>query len=124
MGILPELLQTIQVIHISGTFTWPKVEANLANMPEELRPYYRAYPYLHEEMGAGFRAADLVLARAGASMLGEAPTFGLPSIMVPLTFAWRYQKVNADYLSDHGAAIQLTDEQLPEKNAAHRSRPV
>ncbi|KAA3665144.1 MAG: UDP-N-acetylglucosamine--N-acetylmuramyl-(pentapeptide) pyrophosphoryl-undecaprenol N-acetylglucosamine transferase [Chloroflexi bacterium] len=113
MGILPELLQTLQVIHISGTFTWPKVETNLANIPEALRRYYRAYPYLHEEMGAGFRAADLVLARAGASMLGESPAFGLPSIMVPLTFAWRYQKVNADYLSDHGAAIQLTDEQLP-----------
>ncbi len=115
MGILPELLQTVQVIHISGTLTWPEVEANLVNIPENLRRFYRAYPYLHEEMGAGFRAADLVLARAGASMLGESPAFGLPSIMVPLTFAWRYQKVNADYLTDHGAAVQLTDEQLPNK---------
>ena len=115
MGILPELLKTVQVIHISGTLTWPKVEANLVNIPEDMRRYYRAYPYLHEEMGAGFRAADLVLARAGASMLGESPAFGLPSIMVPLTFAWRYQKVNADYLTNHGAAIQLTDAQLPQK---------
>jgi len=115
MGILPRLLKTVQVIHISGTLTWSEVEANLAAIPEALRRYYRAYPYLHEEMGAGFRAADLVLARAGASMLGESPAFGLPSIMVPLTFAWRYQKVNADYLTDHGAAVQLTDEQLPNK---------
>ena len=35
--------------------------------------------------------------------------------MVPLTFAWRYQKVNADYLTKRGAAVRLTDEQLPEK---------
>lgn len=113
MGILPQLLETVQVIHISGTLTWPKVEANLATLTDEQKRYYRPFPYLHERMGAAFRAADLVLARAGASMLGEAPAFGLPSIMVPLTFAWRYQKVNADYLSERGAAEQLTDEQLP-----------
>jgi UDP-N-acetylglucosamine--N-acetylmuramyl-(pentapeptide) pyrophosphoryl-undecaprenol N-acetylglucosamine transferase len=113
MNILPELLETIQVIHISGTLTWSEVEANIERIDEGKRPYYRPYPYLHEEMGAAFRAADLVLARAGASMLGESPTFGLPSIMVPLTFAWRYQKVNADYLSERGATVQLTDDQLP-----------
>ncbi len=48
-------------------------------------------------------------------MLGEGPAFALPAILVPLTFAWRYQKVNADYLSERGAAVQLTDESLPEK---------
>jgi UDP-N-acetylglucosamine--N-acetylmuramyl-(pentapeptide) pyrophosphoryl-undecaprenol N-acetylglucosamine transferase len=115
MTILPELLQTMQVIHISGTLTWPQVEAQAATLAPELRAYYRPFPYLHEEMGAAFRAADLVVARAGASMLGEAPAFGLPSILVPLTFAWRYQKVNADYLTEHGAAIQLTDETLADK---------
>ena len=45
-------------------------------------------------------------------MMGEGPAFGLPSILIPLTFAWRYQKVNADYLTNHGAAIQLKDENL------------
>ncbi len=115
MASLPELLQEAQVIHISGSLTWPEVDANLASLSSEQRRWYRPYAYLHEEMGAAFRAADLVVARAGASMLGEGPTFGLPAILIPLTFAWRYQKVNADYLSEHGAAIQLTDESLPER---------
>lgn len=115
MQILPRLLQTIQVIHITGTLTWPKVEAQVNLLPDELKPYYRPFPYLHEEMGAAFRAADLVLARAGASMLGEAPAFGVPAILVPLAWAWRYQKVNADFLTERGAAVQLTDEQLPAK---------
>ena len=103
------------MIHISGTLTWSEVEANAASLSSEQRRWYRPYPYLHDEMGAAFRAADLVVARAGASMMGEGPAFGLPAILVPLTFAWRYQKVNADYLTERGAAIQLTDENLSEE---------
>jgi undecaprenyldiphospho-muramoylpentapeptide beta-N-acetylglucosaminyltransferase len=112
MVILPQLLNRYQVIHISGTLTWPQVEANLANLDQVQRGYYRPYPYLHDRIGTAFRAADLVVARAGASMLGEAPAFGVPSVLVPLTFAWRYQKVNADFLTDAGTAVQLTDETL------------
>jgi UDP-N-acetylglucosamine--N-acetylmuramyl-(pentapeptide) pyrophosphoryl-undecaprenol N-acetylglucosamine transferase len=115
MDNLPTLLEQIQVIHVSGTTTWPEVEQFATTLTDEQRQWYRPFPYLHEEMGTAFRAADLALARAGASMLGEAPAFGLPSIMVPLTFAWRYQKVNADYLTEHGAALQSTDETLPDE---------
>ncbi len=112
MGILPTLLETMQIIHISGTLTWMEVEANVKTLPEEMRAFYRAFPYLHDEMGYAFRAADLVLSRAGASMLGESTAFGLPSILIPLAWAWRYQKVNADYLCERGTAVQLTDETL------------
>jgi UDP-N-acetylglucosamine--N-acetylmuramyl-(pentapeptide) pyrophosphoryl-undecaprenol N-acetylglucosamine transferase len=114
---LPRLLAEVQIIHISGATTWPEVAAYAETLPADLRRYYRPYAYLHERMGAAFRAADLALARAGASMMGECPAFGLPAILVPLTFAWRYQKVNADYLSERGAAIQSTDERLAEEIA-------
>ncbi len=113
MAILPQLLAQAQIIHISGEFTWPEVAADMQALTAEQRQWYRPYPYLHEDMGAAFRAADLVLARSGASMLGECPAFGLPSILVPLAWAWRYQKVNADFLSERGAAVQLTDDSLP-----------
>jgi undecaprenyldiphospho-muramoylpentapeptide beta-N-acetylglucosaminyltransferase len=112
MNILPALLSETQVIHVSGNLTWPEVESNAALLSAEQREYYRPYPYLYENIGAAFRSSDLVVARAGASMLGEGPAFSLPAILVPLTFAWRYQKVNADYLTDRGAAVQLTDETL------------
>jgi UDP-N-acetylglucosamine--N-acetylmuramyl-(pentapeptide) pyrophosphoryl-undecaprenol N-acetylglucosamine transferase len=115
MASLPELLAKIQVIHISGTLDWPEVEAHAEKMNPEHRAFYRPYPYLHERMGPAFRAADLVLARAGASMLGECPAFGLPAVLVPYPYAWRYQKVNADYLAQRGAALRLDDETLPEQ---------
>jgi undecaprenyldiphospho-muramoylpentapeptide beta-N-acetylglucosaminyltransferase len=112
MRILPQLLDKFQIIHLSGTLDWSEVEANSRQLDDEHRAYYRAYPFLHERMGAAFRSADIVVARAGASMLGECPAFGLPAILVPYPHAWRYQKVNADYLATQGAALTLVDERL------------
>jgi UDP-N-acetylglucosamine--N-acetylmuramyl-(pentapeptide) pyrophosphoryl-undecaprenol N-acetylglucosamine transferase len=72
------------------------------------------FPYLEHDMGLALAAADVVLSRSGASILGEFPYFGLPSILVPYPYAWRYQKTNADYLVSHGAAVRLEDERLHE----------
>lgn len=109
---LQALLARYQIIHVTGELDWPSVSDAAAGLPDDLRASYRPFAYLHERMGAAFRSADLVVARAGASMLGESPAFGLPSILVPYPYAWRYQKVNADYLVERGAALRLDDEHL------------
>lgn len=109
---LAGLLERYQVIHVSGELDWPVVAERARQLSDALRRFYRPYPYLHEQMGAAFRSADLVVARAGASMLGEAPAFGAPSILVPYPHAWRYQKVNADYLVERGAAVRINDDDL------------
>ncbi|MBI1802728.1 MAG: UDP-N-acetylglucosamine--N-acetylmuramyl-(pentapeptide) pyrophosphoryl-undecaprenol N-acetylglucosamine transferase [Chloroflexi bacterium] len=107
-----DLLRQANLIHISGSGEWAEVQAARAALPEDLQAHYHAFPYLHEEMGAAFAAADLVVSRSGASTLGEFPLFGLPSILVPYPHAWRYQKVNADYLARRGAAVVVRDEAL------------
>jgi UDP-N-acetylglucosamine--N-acetylmuramyl-(pentapeptide) pyrophosphoryl-undecaprenol N-acetylglucosamine transferase len=109
---LPALLAHAQIIHISGELDWPAVQVAQAALNAEQRTRYHAYPYLHEEMGAALAAADLAVSRAGASALGEYPLFGLPAILVPYPYAWRYQKVNADYLVQNGAALLLEDVRL------------
>ena len=111
MKILPKLLEHMQVIHLTGHLDWQQIDAQAKTLSSEQTKRYQAFPYLHE-MGAALAAPDLIVSRAGASVLGEYPLFGLPAILVPYPHAWHYQHVNASYLVDHGAAVILQDEKL------------
>jgi UDP-N-acetylglucosamine--N-acetylmuramyl-(pentapeptide) pyrophosphoryl-undecaprenol N-acetylglucosamine transferase len=116
IDILPSLLQRddVQIVHITGTLDADRAQeqvAALGDLPHTDR--YHARAYLHgADMAYALCAADLVVCRAGASTLGEFPAFGLPSILIPLAYAWRYQQINADYLADHGAAVHLPEEDM------------
>jgi UDP-N-acetylglucosamine--N-acetylmuramyl-(pentapeptide) pyrophosphoryl-undecaprenol N-acetylglucosamine transferase len=111
-GVLEQVLELAQVVHVSGELDWPWVAGRREALPLALRARYHAFPYLHEEMGPALAAADLALCRAGASTLGELPFFGLPAVLVPYPHAWRYQRVNADWLVERRAAVRLDDERL------------
>lgn len=113
--ILPTLLKEMQVLHITGTLDWEEIESYRDQLTESAQKNYRVFPFLHENMGAALRCADLVVSRSGASILGEYPLFELPAILVPYPHAWRYQKTNANYLVERGAAVLLRDEDLPER---------
>ncbi len=115
LEVLDDLLDEAQVIHVSGELDWPTVKARRERLPADRQAHYHAFPYLHDEMGLALAAADLVVSRAGASALGEFPIVGLGAILVPYPYAWRYQKVNADFLAARGAAIRLNDEDLKMK---------
>lgn len=111
LDMLPDLLADgLQVIHVTGTLDWADIEARRQAMTDVSR--YQAFPYLHREMGLAMAGADLVVCRSGASVLGEFPYFGLPSILIPLAYAWRYQKVNADYLASRGAALHMDEKDM------------
>jgi UDP-N-acetylglucosamine--N-acetylmuramyl-(pentapeptide) pyrophosphoryl-undecaprenol N-acetylglucosamine transferase len=109
--LLDLLADGLQVIHVSGTLDWPDVEQWRMALADA--SHYHAYPYLHDDMGLAMAAADLTVSRAGASTLGEFPAFALPSILIPYPYAWRYQKVNADYLASQGAAVVMKDADMP-----------
>lgn len=109
---LPAILTHCQVVHVSGTLDWPDVAARAASVPDSLRGRYHPYPYLHDEMALALAAADLAVARAGASTLGEFPALGLPSILAPYPHSGQHQDVNADFLVAHGAALKIADADL------------
>jgi len=113
---LEDLLALTQVVHISGHLDWPVVQAHWQSLDPGLQRRYRAFPFLYDsDMGAALAAADLVVARAGASVLGEFPLFGLPAVLVPYPYAWRYQQVNAQWLAQRGAAQVVADADLADQ---------
>lgn len=106
------ILKLAQVVHITGQGEWEAVSEATAGLTKVQRRRYRPFPYLHEQMGAALAAADIAVMRAGASTLGELPLAGLPAILVPYPHAWRYQRVNAEYLAAHRAALVIRDQDL------------
>jgi UDP-N-acetylglucosamine--N-acetylmuramyl-(pentapeptide) pyrophosphoryl-undecaprenol N-acetylglucosamine transferase len=113
-GIMEQVLDVTQVIHLSGDLDWPWISAQRDKLPEALSARYHAFPYLHE-MGYALASADLAVCRAGASALGELPFFGIPAVLVPYPHAWRYQRVNAEWLAGRGAAVTLRDDRLADE---------
>jgi UDP-N-acetylglucosamine--N-acetylmuramyl-(pentapeptide) pyrophosphoryl-undecaprenol N-acetylglucosamine transferase len=67
------------------------------------------------EMETGYAAADLVLARAGATTIAELNAVGKPSVLVPLPIETVRQRDNAMAMERAGAAGMILDHELQEK---------
>ena len=68
------------------------------------------------DMASAYKAADLVVSRAGASSISELQCLGKPAILVPSpNVAEDHQTHNARALSDRGAAILVTDADARQK---------
>lgn len=115
LGCLSSLLKDMHIIHISGKDNWQEVQSETEKLSGTQKKRYHGFAFLHEDMGASFAAADLAVCRAGASTLGELPSFSLPAVLVPYPHAWRYQQQNASHLEQLGGAVILKDSLLSSK---------
>jgi UDP-N-acetylglucosamine--N-acetylmuramyl-(pentapeptide) pyrophosphoryl-undecaprenol N-acetylglucosamine transferase len=67
-----------------------------------------------DDPATAYAAADLVIARAGASTLAELSAAGKPAILIPYPFAADdHQTTNAARFAETGAAIVVSDAALP-----------
>jgi UDP-N-acetylglucosamine--N-acetylmuramyl-(pentapeptide) pyrophosphoryl-undecaprenol N-acetylglucosamine transferase len=95
----------VQLIWATGTGDYEAVRARVGTD----RPSVRLYPYL-DDMVAACVAADLVIARAGASTTAELAVLGKPCILVPYPFATDdHQTQNAAAFEEAGAGVVLRD---------------
>jgi UDP-N-acetylglucosamine--N-acetylmuramyl-(pentapeptide) pyrophosphoryl-undecaprenol N-acetylglucosamine transferase len=109
---LTGLLQLCEVIHLCGRNDESWLGEIRYGLPDHLRARYHLFGYMHDEMPYAMAAADLALSRSGASVIGEFPAVGLPSVLVPLPIAGGHQRLNAKYMERHRAAVVLEDDDL------------
>jgi UDP-N-acetylglucosamine--N-acetylmuramyl-(pentapeptide) pyrophosphoryl-undecaprenol N-acetylglucosamine transferase len=101
---LEDLLEIAEVIHVCGKEDYAALSQRRSALPADKQARYHLFEYLHD-LPAAVKAADLVISRAGASILGEFTLAGAPSILVPYPYAGQHQMNNARYLTEYGAAV-------------------
>jgi len=108
-------LSNVAILHIAGS----RYMNNLT-LPSEMKRsdgsiMYQRIAY-SSNMHDIYAAADLVVARAGASTVAEIATVGIASMLIPWKdAAENHQLTNARSLSDHGGAVLLEESQLTDE---------
>lgn len=102
--------EQLAVRHVVG----PRFMKSYANplVNTEAKMTYQVVSY-EENMVDVYAAVDLLIGRGGAGTIADVATTGVPAILIP----WKdaaddHQTANVKYLSDNGAAILLTEENL------------
>lgn len=95
-----------QVVWITGPSEYERVGAAGAERRAVVRPYL-------DDLSDAYAAADMVLARAGASTLAELAAVEKPAILVPYPFAaGDHQTANARRFAAGGSVVVIADRDL------------
>ncbi len=96
------------IVHICGERDYEAMKARLTERPSR----FTLVPYFDDPSPA-YAAADLVVARAGASTLAELAASGRASLLIPYPFASEdHQSANARFFAESGASRLLHDAEL------------
>ncbi len=102
----------LRVVHIAGKLEVDTVRSLLDAAGGDASGRWLVLDYL-DDMGSALAAADLVIARAGATSIAEITALGLPAVLVPYPFATDdHQTKNAATMVAYGAAELVADDEL------------
>jgi UDP-N-acetylglucosamine--N-acetylmuramyl-(pentapeptide) pyrophosphoryl-undecaprenol N-acetylglucosamine transferase len=113
------VLQHLDLVKESNVqFVWQTGKYYNASINEQLKgqelPNLKVTDFI-TDMGSAYKAADLVISRAGASSISEFCLIGKPVILVPSpNVAEDHQTKNALALADRDAAIYVKDAEAPD----------
>lgn len=116
INTLPDLLKDYQIIHQVGTKNFDEAKALsdviLKDNPNKER--YHVYPYLNKlalRMSAG--VAGVIISRAGAGFIAEIASWGIPSIIIPISKSnGDHQRKNAYNYASTGACLVIEESNL------------
>ena len=105
-SVLPELLQSFQVVHLCGK---GKVDESLKDLQG-----YAQFEYIKDELKDLFALTDLVISRAGANAICELLALHKPNLLIPLSAnASRGDQIlNARSFERQGYSVVLEEEEL------------
>ena len=102
----------VQVIWQTGKYYYADI---IKELEGRVLPNVKIMDFI-SDMGAAYKAADLVISRAGASSISEFCLLGTPVILVPSpNVAEDHQTKNAMALVNKQAALYVKDAEAPEK---------
>lgn len=111
----PLLTQKWQVIHQTGESQIEEVKKSLEKTISEgkdsygmdISQYYKLLPFLNDtDLALAYALADIIICRAGASLIFEVATLGKPAIVIPLgDSANGHQMANAREIGRFGAVV-------------------
>lgn len=101
----------LHIVHVAGREEAEDVRSRIGDSAETMARYH-VFDYV-DDMGGALAAADLVVARAGATSIAEITALGRPSILVPYPYATDdHQTKNARALECEGGAVLIADASL------------
>lgn len=110
LSILPEFKkEDYEVLFVTGNNYYEKFkDISISNV--------KIVPFLDNMLGV-LKFSDVIVSRAGASMIAEITACGVPSVLIPSPYVTaNHQEKNAKALKDVGASILLEEENLNAKN--------
>lgn len=103
--------QGVQLLWQTGKSYASKIEGATQGAPASIK----AQPFI-DDMGVAYRAADLVVSRAGAGTVSELQLLGKPAVLVPSpNVAEDHQRKNALALVENDAAVMILDSDAASK---------
>jgi UDP-N-acetylglucosamine--N-acetylmuramyl-(pentapeptide) pyrophosphoryl-undecaprenol N-acetylglucosamine transferase len=105
-------INDVQLLWQTGKYYFDKINAD-SNLLNQKDVHINAFI---DRMDLAYRAADIIVSRAGAIAISELCVIGKPAILIPSpNVAEDHQTKNAEALTRKSAAIMLTDKEAPEK---------
>jgi UDP-N-acetylglucosamine--N-acetylmuramyl-(pentapeptide) pyrophosphoryl-undecaprenol N-acetylglucosamine transferase len=115
LRILNVLLRDYELLHVTGRENFKEAVAEAQVVIEkDLDKYYHPINFLDEEKTKhAYKAADIIISRAGSSAIFEIAAVGKPSILIPLpSAAADHQSKNAYAFFEAGACEVLEQQNL------------
>ncbi|MHB1136440.1 MAG: undecaprenyldiphospho-muramoylpentapeptide beta-N-acetylglucosaminyltransferase [Coriobacteriia bacterium] len=109
---------SLQVVHVAGRIEAASVAERVASELGDVGGRYHVADYI-DGMGDAIAAADLIVARAGATSIAEITAIGRAAILVPYPYATDdHQTLNARTVAEAGGAMVFSDGDIDDESFA------